>query len=99
MTPEEFENFCDENPPEKAAQLLRDYVVAGQPDSFLSNYTSRAMCALAAGKYKGKYGGNFDYMDFYHSMWGNVIDLGTPDERRLRHTRCGIALDDGELVS
>ena len=93
MLDTEMEEFCKSHDPEEAAQLLRQYVIDDQPDSFMPDYSTRAMCRLVADCYKGRYGGNFDYMDFYMGMWSGD-SLGTPDERKARHIRCGIPLDE-----
>jgi len=93
MTIKEFEYFCKNNTPEDAARLLRKWVKDGQPYGFLENLTSRSMCSLTSECYSGRFGGNWDYMDFYQYMWSGDA-LGTQEERKERHIRCNFKLDE-----
>ena len=97
MTAEDFEVYCQKHTAKEAANMLLEYVNKDQPESFLPGYTSRAMCSIAAECFKGRCGGNFDYMDFYEYMWGNgnnAMDETRAESRRNRHIRCGIQLDE-----
>lgn len=94
MTPEEMKKFCQENEPEKAAQLLLDWVNDDQPDGFMDHYTSRGMCSFVADQYQGRFGGNWDYIDFYFFMWSGGSDkLPSKEQRARRHERCGMPMD------
>jgi len=48
ITAEEFWALCKDNGLEWAKETLREYVVSGQPDTFLPGHTSRAMCRVAS---------------------------------------------------
>jgi len=96
MTLGHFQQYCAEHTAKEVANLLAQYVEEGQPEDFLPNCTSRYMCALAAEYFKGRCGGNFDYMDFYSCMWGGrqaAMDESEAESRKERHVRCGIEVD------
>ena len=91
-----FRDFCKTSPPFVAARLLWEWVQDGQPEGFLDGYTSRGMCRVAAECYRGRYGGNWVYMDFYEAMWRDgilAIGITATAKRKARHIRCCIPLD------
>lgn len=95
-TDEDWRDYCAEHTPKEAAEMLYQWVEAGQPDGFLGARTWRSMCGLTAECYAGRHGGNWDYMDFYTAMSTGDTKRMTEkhaEDRKARHIRCGIQLD------
>ena len=92
---EKWTKFCEDHDPREAGEKLHAWVNADQPDGFLDHFKWRMMSSLTADCYKSRYGGNWDYIDFYHAMCGDEIHIGDSSAylRKKRHIRCGIPLD------
>lgn len=74
MKIEEFITECKEGGLDRAKQLLRKYVLDGQPDSFCPYCTSRVLCREASNAITGE--NHKSYIDtkygseLYFYMWG-----------------------------
>ena len=73
MTETEWQKYCNYNPPIKAAQKLRQWVMDGQPDGFLEPLTWREMAHLTAEHYKDKFTLELKSTDFYSAMCGHPL--------------------------
>ena len=73
MTFEEFIGECKVGGIDKARQLLRQYVLDGQPDGFCAGATSRAMCREASNAITGEecetYFATTHGSELYFYMW------------------------------
>lgn len=78
QTAEELYEFAVKNGKDEVKKLLRDHVMNGQPDEFVPNYTTRAMCRIvgaALDKIPIEEIKNISYLDtrygseLYNYMW------------------------------
>ena len=93
MNEEQFEKYCQNHTAKEVATLLHNWVTDGQPDGLLNSYSSRAMCSFVTECMGDRYGGYWNYMDFYNYMWGcgnEPMDESEADSRKARHIRCGL---------
>jgi hypothetical protein len=83
QTSKELYDWANANGLEKTQELLALYIDLGQPDDFMCEYTTRAMCYWASRGLEGKgyaedgivWNAKTQYgIGLYNYMWGNRKD-------------------------